>query len=225
MKRWSILCVAAAFALMVCVGGTAQATTVSLLLVDTNAQLLNPEHPQAQTLDPPGSSLELTTATDPPETLDQHIAVEKVFVTLDAIYMVWERGPQSPDLITLEELVINDTGIPWTDYHIELGGGAVFGDDQDPALDPEPYDVVVNAANNAVDLFYSPAIDPVESLSFGTINGVPDASDVMIDISAVAVGETFTITQYPTVGVIPEPATLLLLGAPLALIIRRKRRR
>lgn len=200
-------------------------TPPSLMLVGTNAEVLNPDHPQYAGGVPTSPPMTILTQTDPPEVLDEHIAIEKTFLDLEPIWMTWVRGPNAPNIITLEELIHNLTGTAWTDFHVGLLGGAFFAEDQDPTVDPEPVNVTLNPAGTEAMLWFDPplpsGVGPY-TLRFGTVDGVPSLDDVRIDISQVPIGETFTIVQYPTV--IPEPATLLLLGAPIGLLIWRRRR-
>lgn len=228
-RTWMRILVLAVVAFVV-MAGSARASTdgepapvPSLKMVGTNAEVTNPEHPQYLGGEPSSPPMTITTAQDPPSIMDEHIAVEKTFEELEPIWMVWVRGPRAPDVITLEETVINGTGVAWTDFHLSLSGGATFYEDQEPTLEPEPIFSVLSPDYTAADLYYSPSILSGEDLVFGVINGIPDPTDVRIDISQVPVGGSFMITQYPTV--IPEPATFLLLGLPGGWLVRRRMRR
>ena len=187
-------------------------------LVETNAVVTNPDHPQSAGGLPASPLLPLLTGTDPPETLEEHIAVEKVFDAFEPLVMIWLRNPDVSDLITLEEIVINATCTPWTDSHIELRGGAVFVDPQDPVIVPDPVVTWVT-------MDFDPPLPwaaGAPALTMGDLNGVPSPGDVLIDIPHIPVGGTFEIVQYPTY--IPEPVTLLLLEAPAGVLIWHRRR-
>jgi hypothetical protein len=124
------------------------------------------------------------------------------------------------------EGVQNDTGIPWTDYHIQLGFGmgAAFmpsppGDgldfdapDYDSPFSFAPFTTVV-VGEDDVDAYGGVIPSPMFVSPFVFHVDVPDG------ITA------FTVRQYPTTDFVPEPATLLLTPAlaPLALLPRRKR--
>jgi len=207
----------------------------ALTLVYTNAVLRNPSHPQwgggggggrGTPFPGPGASdllgLELFTDAD---VIGEHIDIDKFFLGLEWHHMTWVRDPGDPDIITLSEGIENLTGLEWHGYRVQLGGGAFFVPDQYPDINPVPVDAVLNPELTDILLVFDPPIpsgNAMYNLTIGILNGVPDQEDVQIDISQVPEGGFFTIRQYP---IIPEPATLLLLGVPLGAAIWRRRRR
>lgn len=224
-----------AVALVVVLGLVGQASALTITLVSTNASIPSTNQSHFQNGAGAGGSgphtLTLLTADDP-DPFAPHFFVQKDFADLSPLTMTWRVDRfETPavQVLSFAETVVNETEDDWTDFHITLEGTA-FVEDQDPALDPEPVGVVLSTDRTEVDLYYAPSLPPVASgysLMLGDSDGAFSSDDVFLDIANIPHGGTFTVIQYPTVGgVIPEPATLCLLGVPLAgLAWRRKRRR
>lgn len=125
-----------------------------------------------------------------------------------------------------DETIINDTGMPWTDYHWSIVGlGASFNT------------TLTDASGFSVSPFqtktWGPLVSTGHSRQLGVSNGViaPGSvyrpglakGELVIDIlpSLDLPSRTFTLMQYPT----PEPATLVtvVLGGLIALARRRRR--
>lgn len=126
-----------------------------------------------------------------------------------------------PNIIIADEILTNQTGVPWTDFHMELvdSGDAVF----DPAatfgsgFSVAPFtNLVFQPGNTTLDIFgggsvpnggiYVPGAGPGELY----IRATPHAS---------APFTTFSLKEFPT----PEPSTALLLAAGAAVLRRRGR--
>jgi len=113
-------------------------------------------------------------------------------------------------VIAIDELVTNDTGVTWTDYHVILANFDGTPVDANAAFDP------ASVANSA---FASMAADSEQILlSAGTVD--PDAEfSLSFEINTDGAPDTgFLLKQYAT----PEPVSLLLLAAG-ALTLRRRR--
>ncbi len=105
----------------------------------------------------------------------------------------------------LSELILNDTTVAWTDYHIALSGGAVFIESE-LLFDSIVSSFILSDEGDMLDLFFD---DPLASgedfsqfFSFEHLLNNNSGGDLTI------------ISQTPTIGV-PEPSTLALLGIGL----------
>lgn len=102
----------------------------------------------------------------------------------------------------LFELIVNDTDVPWFDYHIEFDGG-VFVDGELFGCDCDEIEGEVSEDETMVWLFFGDGLLPEEAFAIGfSFEALPGAGFI-------------TISQSPSLGV-PEPTTLLLLGFGLA---------
>ena len=123
------------------------------------------------------------------------------------------------------EGVFNGTGIPWTDYHMELG----FGMGTDFAR---------STAGDGLDFDFPEQNSPVSMGPFTTIVVGEDTIDAYNGVvpPLVYVGylhfhidvpdgiTAFTIRQYPTIdGTVPEPSSLLLASILLAAAATKRR--
>jgi hypothetical protein len=123
------------------------------------------------------------------------------------------------------EGVFNGTGIPWTDYHIQLGTG------MGTAFVPSP-------AGDGLDFDFPEQNSPVSMGPFTTIVVAEDSIDAYNGVVPpyVYVGylhfhidvpdgiSSFTLRQYPTIDpIVPEPSGLLLAGMSLLGLARRWR--
>lgn len=173
------------------------------------------------------------------------VEIHKYFLNLDSndtevpiiLNVTREAGDQ--DVIQIiDEIVLNlyaDANFPqdWIDYHVQLirlpGQGDVSFIDPDQAR-------AMQAAGGPTRLGGDPnswtakridweTVDPNQYVPWGTFASAPDNQLVLlglgIDVSDLAVGETFQFKQWPTT---PEPATLTLLVAGIAVVVRRRRR-
>lgn len=124
------------------------------------------------------------------------------------------------------EGVQNDTGLPWTDYHMQLGFG------MGASFVPSP-------AGDGLD-FDAPAYDsPVSLLPFTTLTVTEDGIDAVGGVVPnftfvspwvfhvdVPDGITaFTVRQYPTIDFIPEPGAMSLALLSGLAFLRRHRPR
>ena len=148
------------------------------------------------------------------------LVVDKTATDLDPFDMeiTVTGGGQLREIL---ENAINTTGEDWADYHILLGFG--LGPDFVPS---QPGDGL--GFTNALSQAFPGLVITEDELSFdgGTVP-IGGAADFALTIGLPGDEPiTFTLRQFPTTGdVIPEPATLSLLGlGALALLRRRKRR-
>ncbi|MDP6546294.1 MAG: hypothetical protein QGH60_20125 [Phycisphaerae bacterium] len=136
----------------------------------------------------------------------------------------------SPDTDTVsiivlnDEIITNNTGYDWTDYHWSLEGPAAFSISatEGSGFDIDPF----TNADWTPKAGWSPDFASALNLDGGTVAAGSTFSPgldtgamlIQLDLSEPdAAG--FTLTQNPT----PEPATMLLLAAGLPLLARRKR--
>ena len=133
---------------------------------------------------------------------------------------LWESSPvilvlqveveDGDDVIAINELVTNDTGVTWTDYHLILAN-----------FDGTPIDAnaAFDHASVASPAFVDVAADGEQIFLFGgTVDPDAEFSLEFVINTDGAPGTGFLLKQYAT----PEPVALLLLAAG-ALTLRRRR--
>ena len=113
----------------------------------------------------------------------------------------------------LDESVTNQTGSPWTDYHMQLISGGVVNFDIAASLgfSMSPFATKIltlstlDAFNGSVahNSPFFPGAGPGELVMTADLSGGP---------------VTFTLTEYPT----PEPTTLAMLVIGLGVMVRRR---
>ncbi len=151
---------------------------------------------------------------------------QKAYDTVDYIDMVFEVSSPVPGGDTeydFGEGVDNGTGVPWTDYHVQLGFGTGAGfvlSTPGDGLDFDAPDL-----NSLFDFFpfTSVAITQDELTVDGGIFPSGDFNVFRFPIDVPDGISWFTVRQFPTTTV-PEPATMSLVAmGALGMIVRRKR--
>lgn len=146
------------------------------------------------------------------------------FEPLDMVFTVSNSGGVTS--YWFDEDVTNLTGVDWKDYHFELG----FGTGLNFVLGTGGL-VVFDATNPAAASSFANGVQTAYTVSWNGPPGIPNggigAFEVQILVSDVAPPDTsykFTLRQYPTV---PEPSSVILLGAGCAVLlgcgVRRRR--
>ena len=131
-----------------------------------------------------------------------------------------------PLLIVLnDEVVTNNTGVDWTDYHWTIEGDAAFWIDPpgDNDFDIAPFTNATWTPKAGWGPDYASAlnVDGGTVASGDTFFPGSSASGMLfIQVDPNAHDPSFTLSQNPT----PEPATMILLAAGLPLILKRRRR-
>jgi len=134
-------------------------------------------------------------------------------------------GATTAIIVLNDEIITNNTGSDWMDYHWSIEGPAAFnismtegtGFDVSPFTNMDWTPKAGWSANHASALNVDGGIVPDGSTFFPGV----DAGMLVIDVDLTAQDSSFTLTQNPT----PEPATLLLLAAGLPILARHKRKR
>ena len=135
---------------------------------------------------------------------------EFLFDSSPVILVLQIEVEDGDDVIAIDELVTNDTGVTWTDYHLILANFDGTPVDANAAFDP------ASVSNLA---FADVAADGEQIfLSGGTIDPGAEFSLEFVINTDGAPGTGFLLKQYAT----PEPVALVLLAAG-ALIVRRRR--
>ena len=175
----------------------------------------------------------------------------KTFPNLDPItttitYASIAAAPEDLDFSSgfrLVELIENDTGVAWIDYHLTISDGdflqqAPFasGDAGLPNL-ANLSDATGPGADFILDLLPPGPGDSAPVISGNTVwfdftnNPILDGDILQIFVGIASLdptGGSLTLTQHPSASPIPEPGTLLLIGSGLVGIgvgARRRRRK
>lgn len=172
--------------------------------------------------------------------LDGTVDIFSVTVTTDAVVIqksieFFDFGPvdvvftqtaldAKPYIVIDDEILTNSTGQDWTDFHMELSGGATFNPALTTGGDP-PINWTISPFTNAA----FGAGDTTLDIDGGV---VPDggvyfpgngATDGLLYINAnpsPSGGASFTLTEYPT----PTPGSLALFSLGGIVAFRRHRR-
>ncbi|MGH9321992.1 MAG: PEP-CTERM sorting domain-containing protein [Vicinamibacteria bacterium] len=130
------------------------------------------------------------------------------------------------------QALVNNTGQTWTDYHFELGfgTGASFVpsgivdllDFDTPDMDPSPTSSVFTVLNHQPNTleWSGGSVPAISSVFFTLAFDVPDGLEAFNPSGL----NRFTLRQFPTTAAVPEPGTLLLMGAGIVGIVMRRRR-
>ena len=122
------------------------------------------------------------------------IFVEKVYDQFEPIFIEFFTDPLFFGQVTIEEMIVNRTGIDWLDFHFEIvGAESVL-----VAL-IEPF-TIADVTSTAV------------WLSGGTVSGVGQSFGVLLGLNITGDNLIIEIQQFPTV---PIPAALWLFGSGL----------
>jgi hypothetical protein len=109
------------------------------------------------------------------------------------------------------EGVQNGTGIPWTDYHMQLGFGMGAAFMPSPAGDGLDFDAPAYDSPFSFPPFSSMVVTEDGIDAFGGLVPSPAFASPWVFHFDVPDGITaFTVRQYPTIDLVPEPASGLL---------------
>lgn len=127
---------------------------------------------------------------------------------MDIVFETIESG-----VYTIQEDIINETGIDWTDFHWsvseEVGGVTIIAVEQ-----------TLTSFSNL-----SALPDTVASVDGGLVSGAGGLLAVELTLNVTDGFGQWAITQFPTVATTPEPSTLALLGLGLLGVGYARRRR
>jgi hypothetical protein len=122
------------------------------------------------------------------------------------------------------EGVQNDTGIPWTDYHIELGFGMGTAFVHSPLGDGLDFDAPAPDSPFSFNPFTTVIVgeDDIDAYN-GVIAPSTFTSPFVFHVDVPDGITSFTVRQYPTIDiVVPEPGGLLLAGMSIVGLLRRR---
>lgn len=126
-------------------------------------------------------------------------------------------------IVLNDELITNNTGVDWTDYHWRIDGPAAFviSDTVTSGFDVSPFTNSTWTPKVGWGPDYASALDVDGGIVPAGSTYLPGVSQgaLFIEVDLSQADSSFTLTQYPT----PEPATIALLAAGLPLLRRRKR--
>jgi len=108
--------------------------------------------------------------------------------------------------ITIDETVLNPTMVDWTDYHVQLGTG--LGDDFEAST---PGDGLLFVSGTSATFPTLTWLSEDELAFSGSIVGPLNSDDLLLQLQLPGADPyTFTLRQWPTTTVIPEPSTLVI---------------
>ena len=145
-------------------------------------------------------------------------------ITID-FNQIASDGATRAIIVLNDEIITNNTGSDWLDYHWSLEGPAAFnismtetsGFDVSPFTNMDWTPKAGWSANHASVLSVDGGVVPDGATFFPGV----DAGLLVIDVDLSGQDSSFPLSQHPT----PEPATLLLLAAGLPILARHKRKR
>lgn len=154
--------------------------------------------------------------------------VDKGFFTTNPIDLILEvTAADAGNIRELSELVFNESGVEWTDFHMELIPltgvlptfvQSVAGNPWDDSSgNPLPNVTIVNPLT--IDVFWTLGDGQVAATGYFTNT----QGRLAIDCRNMKQGDQFLLREYPTF--VPEPGTFVAMGAgALALIVRRRKK-
>jgi len=128
-------------------------------------------------------------------------------------------------VVISDEIITNNTGSDWLDYHWSIEGPAAFEISTTLAsgFDVSPFTNIDWAPKSGWTSDYASALNLDGGVvpAGGTFHPGVDTGYLVIKADLSGSDASFTLRQTPT----PEPATMLLLAAGLPMLARRRQRR